>query len=361
MNLPSFAQIAATLTTVAAAVLAGAVANFLGFPLPWLLGALLCSAGLSVSPVRFFGERPQLTQTVRNLAVPVIGVMIGAGITPDVARAMLGWWPSLLALIPVAVFLQLLNYFILRKVGGYDRPTAFFAASPGGLIEAVLLGEKEGGNAALMSFQQLCRIALSVISIPLIFQFTTGSAVGSAAGALIDAGKATRLSLLDAGVLIGCGAVGLVFGKRLRLPAAIMVGPMIISALVHITELSSAAVPSLIVTAAQIAIGTVIGLRFAGQNFQSLIRGMRLSIITVTISITVAACVALIIAGFGIAGWEAGFLAFAPGGLAEMGLIAISLGVSPIYVTTHHVVRIVVAVSLSRVLFRLLLRFSADR
>jgi uncharacterized protein len=42
------------------------------------------------------------------------------------------------------------------------------------------------------------------------------------------------------------------------------------------------------------------------------------------------------------------FLAFAPGGLAEMSLIALSLQMSAIFVTAHHVARIVLAVTLAK-------------
>ncbi len=48
------------------------------------------------------------------------------------------------------------------------------------------------------------------------------------------------------------------------------------------------------------------------------------------------------------------FLAFAPGGLAEMSLVALSLQVSVIYVTTHHVLRIILAVALAQLSARLL-------
>ena len=44
----------------------------------------------------------------------------------------------------------------------------------------------------------------------------------------------------------------------------------------------------------------------------------------------------------------AAFLAFAPGGLAEMSLVALSLNMSVIYVTAHHVLRIVLAVSFAK-------------
>ena len=45
----------------------------------------------------------------------------------------------------------------------------------------------------------------------------------------------------------------------------------------------------------------------------------------------------------------AAFLAFAPGGLAEMSLIALSLNMSVVYVTLHHVARIVLAVTAAKI------------
>jgi uncharacterized membrane protein AbrB (regulator of aidB expression) len=54
--------------------------------------------------------------------------------------------------------------------------------------------------------------------------------------------------------------------------------------------------------------------------------------------------------GFVDQNWTAVFLAFAPGGLAEMSLIALSLQISVIYVTAHHVLRIVLAVLAARYL-----------
>jgi hypothetical protein len=49
------------------------------------------------------------------------------------------------------------------------------------------------------------------------------------------------------------------------------------------------------------------------------------------------------------------FLAFAPGGLAEMGLIALSLQMSVVYVTAHHILRIVLSVLFAQILLRRIL------
>ena len=45
---------------------------------------------------------------------------------------------------------------------------------------------------------------------------------------------------------------------------------------------------------------------------------------------------------------EAVILAFAPGGLAEMSLVALSMHISALYVSTHHVARIVLAITVAR-------------
>ncbi|MBA3324853.1 MAG: AbrB family transcriptional regulator, partial [Rhodobacteraceae bacterium] len=45
------------------------------------------------------------------------------------------------------------------------------------------------------------------------------------------------------------------------------------------------------------------------------------------------------------------FLAFAPGGVAEMGLVAVSLGTEPAFVVAHHLLRIVLTVAIAPLLF----------
>ena len=49
---------------------------------------------------------------------------------------------------------------------------------------------------------------------------------------------------------------------------------------------------------------------------------------------------------------EAVVLAFAPGGVVEMSLIAISLEISVIYVAIHHVARILLAVFFGKTGFK---------
>jgi uncharacterized membrane protein AbrB (regulator of aidB expression) len=54
--------------------------------------------------------------------------------------------------------------------------------------------------------------------------------------------------------------------------------------------------------------------------------------------------------------FAAALLAFSPGGLAEMSLIALSMNVDAAYVSSHHIVRIFMIVLAAPLLFRLLRR-----
>lgn len=350
----------AALITLAAAVLGGALAQWVGLPLPWLLGSLLATAGLAIGNVKIFGQEPGVPIVLRQIAIPVIGVMIGATVKGDIVHDMLGWWPSLLLLVPFALLVQLANFMVLWKLGRYDVATAFFGASPGGLIEALLLGERKGGNPALMSMQHFARIALCVAVIPVIFTFWTGEVVGSAAGIQLGGGGALP-SARDSLLLLVAGTFGYFAASRLHFPAAIMTGPLILSAIFHVAGITDAGVPTLLVQGAQLVMGVTIGQRFTGQRRRTVVQALGLACVAASLSIGVAFGVAVLLSRLGVAGLDAVFLAYAPGGMSEMSLVAISIGANPVFVTAHHIIRIIAAVMVSNLVFDRLVRWIGGR
>jgi uncharacterized protein len=103
-----------------------------------------------------------------------------------------------------------------------------------------------------------------------------------------------------------------------------------------------------LISVTQVVLGAGLGARFAGVEREMLIRGGRLAVLNTVaaLALTLVFAEALhLLVGEPVA---AVFLAFAPGGLAEMSLIALSLQMSAIYVTAHHVLRILLAVSLAK-------------
>jgi membrane AbrB-like protein len=129
---------------------------------------------------------------------------------------------------------------------------------------------------------------------------------------------------------------------------------MMLSAAAHLTGLTTAQPPAELVAAAQVVAGSAIGARFAGT---AAVTFLRLAIHALS-----ATVIMVLLAILFAAGLHAGsgmplpdlILALAPGGLAEMSLVALALHADAAFVSTHHVARISMVVAMAPALHRLL-------
>ena len=325
----------------------GFTADALGLPLPMLLGSLMVVSAAAILGLRAGGRVLGLPMPIRNGFIPVIGVSIGTAFTPGLLDEALRWWPSFAALLLYIPLAHALSYALTRRIGGLDRATSYYGTMPGGFIESIALGEKAGADGAYLTMLQFLRLILCIVLIPIGFGLVTGHDVGSSTGAVIG-GAETVLSPADWAILICAGAAGAWAGHRLRLPAYMVMGPFLLSAVVHGLGWVEGGPPGWLISLTQLVVGTSLGARFAGRAPRILIDGFRLAGINVAAMLVLSAVFAAALHGLVGERWEAVFLAFAPGGLAEMALVALSLEMSVIYVTVHHVLRIILAVLLAR-------------
>lgn len=353
--MPNAKSLFATFLSVLIGALGGGIALSLSAPMPYLIGAFVASTFASVSGVRFLGVRPNLPMSLRNLFVAVIGVMIGGSFRPGIFENFEQLYIPLLGVV-VFVFVALsFNYILFRRVGRYDRVTAFYAAMPGGLIESVALGEKAGGNVEVLSLQQFSRIALVISGLPFLFLFFTGETVGSAAGVTL-AGSHQTIGFADWIVLLACGLLGLYGGKAIRLPAAILVGPLVLSGAAHYFGLTQAGLPNWFISCAQVIVGAGLGARFSGFKPKQISRAISLAVISVAGMLVLDAGLVILLKLIISEPFDVLFISFAPGGVTETALIALSLNANPVFVTTLHVFRIIVTVAICAVSSRVMAR-----
>lgn len=301
-------------------------------PLPWMLGSMVfCTvAALLRAPIAAPG-------VIRPPMSVVIGVMLGAGFRPDIVTQLPNWLPTLLGLVifMAACGLCCVSYF--RRVAGFDRVTAFFAGMPGGLMEMVIIGEEKGGDARIIALIHSARILLVVITLPFIVQWIEGVSLSvnrSAGPSFAQTPLLTELSLL------ACGVLGVVAGHLLRLPAKHLLGPMLISALVHLFGWSESAPPYEIVTIAQLVLGVTIGCRFVGTAPKVILRVLLLSVGSTILLLACTFGFAWAVAKVSTYGHVPLILAYSPGGLAEMSLIALALHTEVAFVAAHHIIRV---------------------
>lgn len=334
--------------TLTLGITGGLIARWLGLPLGLMLGSLGTVAVAAAIGLRPLGHAISMPQSMRFFFVPVIGVAIGGAFTPTVLAQIPGWWPSLLALCLYIPMAHLCGFLIYRR-GGLSPATAYFGAVPGGLIESVTLGEAAGADGQMLVLLQFLRLILTIVTVPLGFMVLTGHMVGSSSGAGM-ARAAVHLDLRDVLVLLAAGVIGFRGGYWLRLPAAIMTGPLLASGAVHLLGWTEGVPPGWAVGATQVVVGSVLGARFAGLPKGALWTAARLALLNVGAALVLAFGFALAVGPLLGQPVAAVFLAFAPGGLTEMSLIALSLQMSVVYVTAHHVARIVLSVTLAKVM-----------
>jgi len=73
------------------------------------------------------------------------------------------------------------------------------------------------------------------------------------------------------------------------------------------------------------------------------------------IILTTTVAFALLVYEIGSVPFQSAILAYSPGGLAEMSLVALALGIDVAFVATHHIVRIVYVVVAAPIFYKLFL------
>ena len=288
----------------------GLAAHALNLPLAWMIGAMVATTAAAV-----LGLPLAFSRRLRTGMITILGVMLGSAFVPALLDQMARWSFSLAALAVYALVTTALSMVYFRRIARYDPITAYFCAVPGGLNEMTIMGTAMGGNEQAISLTHGARILFTVLTIPIGFRLLQG--YDAAARAAASQGF-TSETATDIGILSLCAIAGYVLAQRLRLPAASILGPMALSAAVHLTGLTAAKPPAELVAAAQVVAGSAIGARFAGTAAITLLRLAVHALSATVIMISLAV-------GFAV-GLNAVFslplpdlvLALAPGGLAEM-------------------------------------------
>jgi uncharacterized protein len=156
-------------------------------------------------------------------------------------------------------------------------------------------------------------------------------------------------------VLLLLLATGAGYGLfRLRLPNAFMLGAMAVSVITAMFELPLSSIPSPVVSFGQVLLGTTLGLGFRRDQIRMLWRFVPLALAGTVLLLMVATLFAFLLGGLADIDIATMVLSLAPGGITEMGITAKILGLGVPLVSAFHVVRIILVVTTTPLLFRLL-------
>ena len=318
----------------------------LSLPLPMLLGpmAICLIAALGGADLKGMGQVGIFFRTF-------LGVAVGSTITPDVVSRLPEIGASLL-FVPIFVLaIGAVGYPILRYGFGFNHPTAYYAAMPGGLQDMLIFGEEAGGDVRALGLIHATRVLVILTIAPIVLAALWQLDLTRPPGV-----PARELDPWQIVLMVVAGVAGWKGGERLGLFGASILGPMILTAILSLSGIITHRPPAEIIWASQFFIGIAVGVKYAGITARELK-------VDVAAGLVFSAAVAVIAGGFiygishsGIASPLEAFLSYLPGGQAEMTVVAIIAGADLSFVVTHHILRIFVVILFAPVVNRVLNR-----
>jgi membrane AbrB-like protein len=322
---------------VALAFLAAQLCIALDTPLPWMIGPLFSTAIACM-----LGARLSAPVQAREAGQWAIGTALGLYFSAPVLAVLarnLGW---ILLAVGFAICVGMAAGALLRRLSGCDDATAFFAMAVGGASEMAVQAERHGAAVDRVAAAHSLRIMMVVGTIPFVVRWFAKHGWGDGLDAFVPlAGQVDTAGLCVLVLVTGAAALAL---KRLRLPNAWVIGPLIVALMLTAAGVQLSRLPEWMIRTGQLFIGVSLGTRFTPAFVHTAPRYLA----------SVAACTAvmLVLAGSfafclaAVTGLHPGtmVLATSPGGIAEMALTARVLHLGVPVVTAFHVARMVAVV-----------------
>src|SRR5271154_288628 len=136
---------------------------WIGTPLPWMIGAIF---GMATAQLAFHAPFEPLPGA-RQVAFVVVGTSLGLYFTAPVVAQVANQWPWFIALGFAAIGFGCASAWVLARLSGCDRTTAYFGSMPAGAAEMALMGERYGAKADRVALAHSMRLILVVTLFPI--------------------------------------------------------------------------------------------------------------------------------------------------------------------------------------------------
>lgn len=314
-----------------------------GLPLPMLLGPLMACLVAALAGIRLVGMG-KVGMFMRTF----LGVAVGSTITPDMVGRLADTGLSLLFVPAFVLAIGIVGYPLLRIGFGLNHATSYYASMPGGLQDMLIFGEEAGGNVRALGLIHATRVLFILTFAPIVLTRFWGLDLTRPPGQ-----AAAGMAPDQIAIMVLAGFFGWQIAQRIGLFGASILGPMLLTAGLSLSGVITQRPPAEVIWASQFFIGIAVGVKYAGVTWAELRSFVLAGVVYSTLVGVVAAGFILLISALGIAPVLDAFLAYLPGGQAEMTVVAIIAGADLSYVVTHHILRIFIVILFAPLINRL--------
>jgi membrane AbrB-like protein len=329
-------ELAYVAETLLIATVGGVGFYLVGFP-----GGLVSGSMLTVAVAALAGRPVRIPLLLARLCFVLVGILLGAVVTPATLKGVATWPLSVALLVVAAICMMTATTCYLRVVHHWDLLSALLGASPGSMAQVMALSAEFEADVRGIAIVHVMRVLLIVLGLPagLALFGLTVEPVLSTRGVL-------ESSLVELAILIAVASLAALMMLRIRFPGGLMFGAMAGSGFLHGADLIHVSLPWWAGSAAVLTLGAVAGARFANTSPRMLLGYLGAAFGSFAVATAVAASFALLVVAllpFRVADV---IVAFAPGAQDTMMVLALAMHLDPVYVGAHHLARFL-AVSFS--------------
>ena len=306
------------------------IADYFNIPLAWMIGPMIATSIAALSGLKIVMPKLALSSILI-----ILGLHIGNYIDQSLFNQMLDWiWTTLIMLIYIIVSIFIVSKY-LQKFSGYQEKASIFSAAPGALGPLIILAEYEKSDLSQVATSHLIRLIIIITVFPLII--VTSSDQESLNISKFDYMNQNHLDLLW--LFVSSLFLIFVFSK-LRVPAALLSGTLVASGILQVTEIASYKLPDPTINFCLLILGASVGCRFANKTLSEVANNSLHSLVATAILVILGLFAAFIANFFVENNLLTLILAFCPGGIYEVAVIAIAFDLEPDFVAFHHIIRL---------------------
>jgi membrane AbrB-like protein len=342
----------------------GNAARWAGVPAAHLLTALVVGVLASLSGA----TRSRFPVRANRSAQAVVGVLMGSYLDPAAVRSVIGSIGPLAGVTLATVVLCLGVALVLPRLTRISHGDAVLGMVPGGSAAIIACADDLDADSRVVAFMQYLRVAMVAASAPVVvLALHTTAHAGNPAHArpLESALLPDSLVLVNSPhalggllVLAALCVLGSSAGRRLRLPAPMLLGPMLLTTVGVFTGAAHGFQPvGLLQDAVFVAIGLEVGSRFTRPTLRHVGRMLpHVLAAALAVCLICAALAGALAAAVGISFNDA-YLATTPGGINAVLATAASVHSDVALISTSQSLRLFLVVMLSPLLIRWVTRY----
>lgn len=304
--------------------------------LPWMFGPIIGS----LIVVKLFKRDVKWPSWLSELGLIMLGVQIGSSFTRQVIVDIQSHWLSIVIVNVLTLILALIVSYGFRKIANVNDETAVLSVIPGALSQMLVMAEEnKRADLLVVSLTQTSRIIFVVILVPILaflFQGEPEKHTDIVKSPLLTETLHIEHILI---LIIGIAVVYAIM-KRINFPTKMLLAPIVVLIIWNLSTERVFTLDAPIIAAAQVIYMVRVGVQIAHLTDQ--LKGR--------IALAIAFQNILLIAGTLFMVWSLQylnhiplntmFLGAAPGGMAQIVLVALDTGADVAIVSSFHIFRI---------------------